>query len=90
MNIIKEISKFIVVVKIFITYGGFIYLMTWFNWFISTKLIKINFSTIFNDLYYFHQYSLFLILQWIYFSLLIGIIVGIIHGFKRNKDFFIK
>lgn len=88
MNFIKEFSKFIVFVKIFITYGGFIFLITWFNWFISIKLIKIDFLTIFIDKYYIYQYLIFCIVQWVYFSILIGVVIGIVRGFKRNKNFF--
>jgi hypothetical protein len=83
-------KKFVVIFKILITYLPLLFLLTYFNWFITTKLFGINYFQLISIWYKWYQYLGFIMLQWVYFSLVIGLIIGLVRAIKRNKEFFLS
>jgi len=88
-EIFKDYIKTKVILKIFLLYSPFIFLITWFNWFIVVKLIGI--TTFFNPFgYLWYQIVGYFLIQYVYVSLMAGLIIGLYRVIKKNKDFFLS
>ena len=85
---LKYYSKTKVILKIFLLYIPFVFLLTWFNWFISTKLIGIiPFYKPF--IYSWYQNLEYFIVQYVYVCIMSGLIYYLYKAIKKNKDFFL-
>jgi len=88
-NSFKYYIKTKVILKILFLYLPFMFLITWFNWYISMKLIGIQtFFNPFDDNWY--QIIGYFFVQFFYISLMVGLVVGLYRVVKKNKDFFLS
>lgn len=84
----KYYLKTKVILKMFFLYVPFVFLLTWFNWFIVTKLIGI--IPFFNPFVYsWYQIIGYFCIQYIYVCIMIGIVYWLYRVIKKNKDFFL-
>jgi len=84
----KYYSKTKVMLKIALLYIPFVFLLSWFDWFIVAKLLGIiSFFKPFN--YSWYQITGYFFIQYVYVCIIAGLIYYLYKVIKKNKDFFL-